>query len=194
MESMDLSNIYDRAFFDMHIAWKQEYDAIASLLARKLEFSSVLDLGCGNGFIIAKLAEMGKEVIGVDGSSQVLEAIPPELAGRILISDLRMPVRIGRYDLVICTEVAEHLDQCHAETLVENVSENSAGQIFFTAATPGQGGHHHVNEQPHENWIKMFAARSCLLDHAATVALRDELSAVAKTTWWFAKNAMIFRK
>src|SRR5215472_18756607 len=60
--TMDPSSIYDRAFFDMHVPWQAEYDAIALLLARTLEFSSVLDLGCGNGFIISKLAEMGRTV------------------------------------------------------------------------------------------------------------------------------------
>lgn len=191
---MNLSNIYDRAFFDMHLPWQAEYDAIASLLAERLEFSSVLDLGCGNGFIIAKLAELGRDVTGVDGSSHVLDVMPPNLAGRVRILDLTKSVRLGRYDLVVCSEVAEHLDGIHAGTLVENVCENSAGQVFFTAATPGQGGHYHVNEQPHGYWIAQFFGHGYLLDQAVTFAIRDDLFAIAKTTWWLARNAMIFRK
>jgi SAM-dependent methyltransferase len=191
--TMDPSTLYDRAFFDMHVPWRGEYDAIASFLVQTLEFSSVLDLGCGNGFIIAKLVELGKEVMGVDGSSHILDAIPPEVASRVRILDLTMPVRIGRFDLVICSEVAEHLNQVNAATLVDNICENSAGQIFFTAATPGQGGHYHVNEQPHDYWIAMFANRGYFLEQATTFSIRNSLSAVLKTTWWFAKNAMIFR-
>jgi len=191
---MDPSSIYDRAFFDMHVPWQAEYDAIALLLARTLEFSSVLDLGCGNGFIISKLAEMGRTVMGIDGSSHALDLMPPNLAGRTRILDLTMPVRLGRYDLVICSEVAEHLEATHAGTLVDNVCDNSAGQVFFTAATPGQGGVSHVNEQPHDYWIAMFNDRGYFLDDATTNAVRNELSAALKATWWLAKNAMIFRK
>jgi SAM-dependent methyltransferase len=190
---IDPSSIYDRAFFDMHAPWRLEYEAIASLLVQALTFSTVLDLGCGNGFIIAKLAKMGKIVMVVDGSSHVPDVIPPEVADRVRMQDLTKPVRLGRHDLVICSEVAEHLAPCHAETLIENICENSGSQIFFTAATPGQGGHCHVNEQPHDHWIARFADRGYFPDDATTSDLRNELSATLKRTWWLARNAMIFR-
>jgi hypothetical protein len=49
---------------------------------------------------------------------------------------------------VICTEVAEHLLAEHADALIENIDRAAAEWVFFTAATLGQRGFGHVNEQP----------------------------------------------
>lgn len=146
---MDLSTVYDGPFFEMHAPWRLEYDCIADLLANRLQFSSVIDLGCGSGFIMARLRELGKEVCGVDGSVEALKAAPPSVKESIVLRDLTAPLYLGQYDLVVCTEVAEHLEEEFAEMVVDNICANTKHLIFFTAATPGQGGHCHVNEQPH---------------------------------------------
>jgi len=78
--------------------------------------------------------------------------------------------------------------------LVNNICCNSAGLVFFTAATPGQGGHGHVNEQAHDYWIAMFAQRGFHLDADSTSRLRDDLSGRIRQIWWFTKNAFIFRR
>ena len=189
----DPSAAYSRSFFEMHVPWRAEYEAIADLLVARLTFLSVIDMGCGNGFIINRLAQLGKEVIGVDGSLHAIAAAPAELQPRLKAADLTQPLRLGHYDLVICSEVAEHLEARHAGMLLDNICGNSAGSVFFTAATPGQGGFCHVNEQPHDYWIGMFAQRGFHLDAKSTSSLRCDLSQRIHTIWWFTKNAFIFR-
>lgn len=190
---MEISAIYDRAFFTAHVPWQAEYSLIADALSARLGFSSVLDLGCGNGFLIARLAASGKAVDGIDGSAHALEFAAPDIAPRIQVMDLARPLWLGRRDLVICSEVAEHLDANYAEILVDNICVNCRHWVFFTAATPGQGGHHHVNEQPHEYWIAKFGRRHFRLDEERTQALRRDFSGCLNTIWWFTKNAMVFR-
>jgi SAM-dependent methyltransferase len=189
---MDISAIYDRAFFEAHVPWQAEYVLIADALAARLAFSSVLDLGCGNGFLIARLSALGKASDGIDGSPHAVALAAPEVAPRIQVMDLRASLRLGRRDLVICSEVAEHLDARYADILVDNICANCRQWAFFTAATPGQGGHHHVNEQPHEYWIAKFERRSFRLDLETTRALRREFSERLNTLWWFTRNAMLF--
>lgn len=191
---MGVSEIYDRSFFEMHEPWRLEYNAIADALASQLNFDSALDLGCGNAFILARLRELGKTVRGIDGSRAALSAAPPEINDAITVADLTAPLaHIGVFDLVICTEVAEHLPASFADVLVANVCRASRSLVYFTAAIPGQGGHHHVNEQPHDYWIKKFARRNFQLDHAATIELRCTLADALHTAWWFTNNSMIFR-
>jgi SAM-dependent methyltransferase len=190
---MDLSAFYDRSFFERHVPWRAEYEAIADMLAARLTFLSVIDMGCGNGFIIARLAQLGKKVTGIDGSLHAIAAAPPEIRPRLMTADLTQPLRLGHYDLVICSEVAEHLEAHHAAVLVDTICSNSAGLVFFTAATPGQVGHGHVNEQPHDYWIAMFAQRGFRLDAASTSSLRDDLSKRINMISWFTDNALIFR-
>lgn len=192
MTAMNLTDDYDSTFFAAHLPWREEYDLIAGCLSERLQFQSVLDLGCGNGFLLAQLAELGKDVTGVDGSANAAAWAPSTIAARIQIGDLTQPLWLGRRDLVICSEVAEHLDAAYADRLVENICINTGRHVFFTAATPGQGGHHHVNEQPHDYWIAKFQQRHFTLDAIATRQLRADLSGCINMLWWFTNNAMIF--
>lgn len=179
---MTLAQDYDKDFFLMHTSWRDEYIAVADVLAHRLSFKTVLDLGCGNGYIIDRLGERGWSVIGVDGSRAVLPFRPSTK-----IRDLRSPIDVGQHDLVICTEVAEHLPEYAADTLVRNICRSSTDLIFFSAATPGFGGHLHLNEQQPEYWLEKFEAFGDFhRDDALTEAIQNDLREI-KMIWWFLK-------
>ena len=54
---------------------------------------------------------------------------------------------VPRVDIVSCFEVAEHLPQRYASAMVHLLVAQRPSVIFFSAATPGQEGIHHVNCQ-----------------------------------------------
>src|SRR5262249_48198784 len=62
-----------------------------------------------------------------------------------------------RYDIAISLDVAEHLPEKVADRYVGLLCGLSS-IVIFSAATPGQGGTDHVNEQPHSYWIEKFSA------------------------------------
>lgn len=93
------------------------YRTIISILARFfLEKKHVLDLGCGSGTIDFYLASKGVNVVGVDISENALK-IASSNAVFLGVSDKTIFLNIdypkmspkGKYDLVICSEVLEHL-------------------------------------------------------------------------------------
>jgi SAM-dependent methyltransferase len=190
----EMSAVYDQAFFDMHTYWRQEYEIIATRLHELLNFSSAIDLGCGNGFILTRFLELGKAVRGVDGSQAALDALPDSLRPLVTQQDLTIPFELGHFELAICTEVAEHLEWRFADALVDNICAHASRWVYFTAALPGQGGHQHVNEQPHTYWIEKFRERGYQLDLPLTELLRNQLREAIHTIWWFPQNSMIFRR
>jgi 2-polyprenyl-6-hydroxyphenyl methylase/3-demethylubiquinone-9 3-methyltransferase len=74
----------------------------------------LVDLGCGNGFVTAKLAELGHDVMGFDASPDGIELARkahPELrfeVASVYEDDLKARVG-GDVDAVISLEVLEHL-------------------------------------------------------------------------------------
>jgi SAM-dependent methyltransferase len=112
---------------------------------------SVVDFGCGSGVWLAAWQRLVvDDVIGVDGE-QARSSLKIS-AERFLAADLRKPIRLGRrFDLAQSLEVAEHLPPQSASVFVETLTTH-APLILFSAAVPGQGGEHHVNEQPPEYW------------------------------------------
>lgn len=81
---------------------------------KKLEIKNVLDVGCGEGFILNKLKKegIGKNWQGIDYSKDAVK-IGKKLHPRLDLeqgSIYDSGFKDNSFDLVICTEVLEHLD------------------------------------------------------------------------------------
>src|SRR3990167_9458135 len=81
---------------------------------RPLNIDSVLDVGCGEGFTLARLQKekIGKEFEGIEydeGAIELGKKLYPRL--NIQKGDIyKLPHKSNSVDLVICTEVLEHLE------------------------------------------------------------------------------------
>jgi SAM-dependent methyltransferase len=160
--------------------------AIVPILIEWYNPASVLDLGCNTGAWLHQFIKNGvTDVMGVDGDNMLSELRLPE--ANFMVADLTIPINLKRkYDLVLCLEVAEHLDQQYADVLIDTAI-NHSDNVFWSAATVGQTGYNHVNEQPLEYWIEKFNDRGyygrCLADKLPEV-----------THDYYRKNAIEFIK
>jgi SAM-dependent methyltransferase len=94
----------------------------------------VLDAGCGEGHVTAWLARAlpASEVTGVDGRAEALTAFRRRNPGsRAVEADLSaLPFGDYAFDLVLCTEVLEHLDE--PRTVLRELGRVCAGHLFLT--------------------------------------------------------------
>jgi hypothetical protein len=147
---------------------------------------SVIDLGCNVGWWLYWF-NIGavEDVLGIDGDNMREKMIL--LKEEFISRDLTKPLILHRkFDLCLCLEVAEHLEEKYADTLVKTCVTHS-DTIFWSAARPGQGGYHHVNEQEPEYWIEKFAFygyRHRLLADVLPVVPHD----------YYRKNAIEFKR
>lgn len=116
----------------------------------------VVDYGAGDGWWCHAFHEMGAtDVYAIELYDIANEYIPDTV--NVEIRDLRVP--IGTYrtaDLVICLEVAEHLEMKYARNLCKTLVGTTGNLLLFSAAPPGQEGTGHVNLQPPDFWIRMI--------------------------------------
>jgi ubiquinone/menaquinone biosynthesis C-methylase UbiE len=82
--------------------------------ARLLDPETVLDAGCGEGFTLSKFRneKIGKELTGIDFLDRAIK-IGKELHPDLNLktgSIYEMPFKDKSFDLVLCTEVLEHLE------------------------------------------------------------------------------------
>lgn len=161
---------------------------VSSLLLQEMRIGSLLDMGGGHGAWAREWLEAGLEdVLAVDGAyvDRLQLVVSPD---NFLPHDLTQPLDLGRgFDLVQSLEVAEHVAQEHADTFVDNLVRHG-DVILFSAAVPGQGGEHHVNEQPPEYWRRKFADRG----YQAYDWLRPQLAAATMVKPWYRFNSVLY--
>ena len=116
-------------------------------LIRRFALTSVLDLGSGLGYSAQYFHNQGLQVLAVDGMEEnCLGAVYPTVQ-----IDLTKSKVLANVDLVHCQEVVEHIEEKYVHNLLSSLACGKF--IVMTNALKGQGGHHHVNEQPTEYWI-----------------------------------------
>jgi 2-polyprenyl-3-methyl-5-hydroxy-6-metoxy-1,4-benzoquinol methylase len=108
-------------------------DRNPALIKEVFEPARVLDVGCGPGFLMLFLAELGVEVKGIDFSPSSHELAPREVREQILIGDVAEPQVLERsFDLVICREVLEHLTVLQVRKTVEQLCRASSRFVYVT--------------------------------------------------------------
>lgn len=152
------------------------------LVGDDAEDFQVLDIGCNTGNWLRAFEDAGVEfTLGCD-----LPHLKPHLVcnpNAFFIRDLSEPYHPCPTDstvrLVLCLEVGEHLPQERARDLVARCCHwtRGGGAVLFSAAVPGQGGHGHVNEQPHAYWRDLFAAEGYSWDESIRAKLPESLAA-----------------
>ena len=153
---------------------------------------SVVDVGCGVGSWLRVFEQRGvEEVLGVEGPW--ISSVPEEeLAvprGKIVIHQLETPLDLGRFDLAVSMEVAEHLPASEAPAFVASLSRLS-DLILFSAAIPGQGGVGHQNEQWPEYWAGRFRAHG----YSAFDLIRPALWTDDRVSVWYRQNALVYAR
>ncbi|MBI4916470.1 MAG: methyltransferase domain-containing protein [Acidobacteria bacterium] len=171
--------------------FRPDYGRLATSLLARLDFDSVLDIGCANGFLLEAFQAAGKRVAGVELSPAAVAVLPASLRPHIAIGDFT--AASGRWDLVSCVEVAEHIEPSRSTDLVDTVAGAAARHVYFTAAPPGQSGRGHVNCREHAEWLDWFAVRGWVLDGERTESLRADLEGLELAVW-LRGNSMILRR
>ena len=143
--------------------------------AQAAEGRAVLDAGCGVGYGSALLARAGAtEVVGVDLSEKAVKAAendaPPNAT--FLTGDVHaLPFEDGRFDLVVCFEVIEHVER--QDDVITELARVLAPGGILALSSPNRdvyppGNPHHVHEYVPDE------LRAALTAHFAHVELRRQ--------------------
>jgi|TARA_B100001094_G_scaffold332417_1_gene404368 SAM-dependent methyltransferase len=135
-------------------------------LVKKYNANSVIDIGCGMGYALQEFSHLCDDVLGLEGSTYAVQ--------NSFIKDKIMHVDFSKekphiekeYDLCWACEFVEHVEEKYMENYL-HIMQNSK-VVAMTFAGVGQGGYHHVNEQPLEYWINKLSDLGLEFDLDAT--------------------------
>ncbi len=155
----------------------------------------MIDLGCGPGAMCKVAGRLGCVSDGFDYATDQLTVAGNMSLQKADLTDRHAVLTGLSADLVLCLEVAEHIAPGDdEEILLQNVSVTTTDALLFSAATPGQGGCGHVNEQSHDYWRQRLSDIGLVEDASLTERLRRVWSEVAPAAWWYGQNVMVWRR
>jgi len=184
--------IYDKYYYnDVDRFAIQSAVAIAESVMNEFRPANVVDVGCGTGALLTQFKKCHVSALGLERSAAAIK-ICGERNLEVFPFDLEaVSEYAGRADVAICLEVAEHLPERFADRLVKLLCDIS-DHVVFTAATPGQGGTDHLNEQPHEYWIEKFSRRG--FNHDVEISGAWRRAWQARTASFYSDNIMVFNR
>jgi len=174
---------------------QKSYMIIAETIQRELNPTSVFDYGCGCGWVLHHLMKRGlTDLGGLELLQDGIPITPDDVKDRI---EYRSLTEEGidynrKFDLAVSFEVVEHIDAEHADIIVSNIARN-VDTIMFSAATPGQGGYGHINEQPYSYWEEKFEALGFKTDVELSKKIQKEWKQRGCNSWYW-RNTYVIRR
>ena len=164
-------------------------EIIVPILIEALNPRSVVDVGCGTGTFLKIFEKEGiTDIMGFDGEWVNKDILSKNISlDKFQEVDLEKGVPINRkYDVAICLEVLEHIDNSFADVAVKTLTRLS-DVIVFSAAIPGQGGQNHVNEQWYGYWVSKFRKYNYIFhDVFRPIFWNNE-----NLSWWYKQNMFL---
>ncbi|MBD3201267.1 MAG: methyltransferase domain-containing protein [Candidatus Lokiarchaeota archaeon] len=118
---------YSHKFTEESSIIKLEYERIKNLLSKIPKSKKILEVGCANGRILNNIKSQFK--VGIDIILYPLNKIK---ANTIRGSISNLPFRKNCYDLIICSEVLEHLDKITFEKSLKELARVSSKFILVS--------------------------------------------------------------
>ena len=170
----DLSSLFDASYFQTGLGlpyerndhWLNFFGLVADEIIRSLKPRTVFDAGCALGFLVEAFWDRGVVAKGVDISEFAISQVRRDMQPYCKQSSLTAPIE-GKYDLVTCIEVLEHLLPEQTETVIANITA-AADTVLFSSSPSDFTEPTHFNVRPLINWLSLFAQAGfwpdCLFD------------------------------
>lgn len=142
--------------------WVPFFAGVANRIVSGLKPVTVLDAGCAIGFLVEALRNLGVQAFGFDYSEYAISQVPEKFRPFVKTGSLTEPIE-GRYDLVTCIEVIEHLSAADASIAVKNLC-NASDTVLFSSTYGDFEEPTHLNVQPPYYWSRLFAENGFVRD------------------------------
>ena len=152
----------DEPYVHDNPVWRSIFAAIAQRIVTELAPKTVLDAGCGIGFLVEALRERGVEAFGLDISEYAITNAADEVRPFCEVASITDDLT-RRYDLIVCMEVLEHLPPHLARRAIENLTSHT-DLVLFSSTPEDFREPTHLNVQPTEYWAGLFGSREFFRD------------------------------
>jgi trans-aconitate methyltransferase len=137
--------------------WREFFTMVADRIVAATRPTTVLDVGCAKGLLVQGLVVRGVDAHGIDVSTHAIENSHADVRDRLSVASATDPIA-GRWSLITCVEVLEHLSPADAQLAIDNMCAASDRVLF--SSSPGDFDEAtHINTHQTASWAQWFAER-----------------------------------
>ena len=203
-EKVDITNRYQK---DEEVRKDPSpYIAFYKTLSGVFDFQKVksfCDVGCATGHLINEVKRSFPycKVRGYEYFQYHKDASPSTITEEIVIHDMRDPISENdKFDIVLCTEVGEHIDPAYTSAFLENLKKLTGKYLIMSWSDSGgehdranDPNHQHLNPMKFEQFREMMEQNGFyLLENQTAKLLETSHSNPAFYSWW-RKSLSIWR-
>ena len=164
------STAYNEDYYKSHCGecyergngWEEIFAKQAEIITRDFQPKTTLDVGCAAGYLVEGLRDRGVNAYGIDVSDYALSIVREDIKPFCHKQSATEQIK-GKYDLITCIEVLEHLESDAIREAIKNMCHATETIIF--SSTPfdfGEETHYSVNQSGY--WCEEFAANGFFHD------------------------------
>lgn len=184
------------------------YESFFQVLKENIDFnnvSSVIDVGCADGHLIDFINSNFKnvKVEGIEYFEYHKKYASESIVNNIHFIDIRDPLpstlNNKKFDIVICTEVGEHIEPEYAETLLRNLRSLTGKYLIMTwsrhggSENPESDPHHqHLNPLPFNSFADLMMKNGFVLNIPASKSLGQSSVKYSNFCFWWRESLTVW--
>lgn len=137
--------------------WRAFFVKVASRVRGIVNPNRVLDAGCARGLLVQAFRSVGVDAEGCDISEQAVGSAHPDVRDHLTVRSLTDAIP-GRYDLISCIEVLEHMSDPEAQQAIDRIC-GATDLVLFSSTPADYVEPTHINVRPTADWVASFAER-----------------------------------
>ena len=136
--------------------YKAFYDCLKTVFDMST-CKSFCDVGCADGHLLAEVKKnnAGCDVVGLEYFEYHIKYADPIIRDAIKIWDIRDEIDstlgLKKYEIVVCTEVGEHIEPEFANTMLQNIKALTEGVLVLSWSP--HGGENERDKDPHHQHL-----------------------------------------
>ena len=164
--------------------------------------NSLFDAGCRNGLFLSEFSKRNPSSIiaGCDYFQWMLDDCDTSIKPFVYRFDLRDQIQNElKYDLVVCTEVAEHIDPDYCSIFITNLRKICGGKLIISWSCHGGENDRindthlqHLNPKTKEEYHKLLNEHGFLFEKELTNKLLVEAHKDGNIPWYITESIGVF--
>lgn len=135
--------------------WEEQFARYAKRIKSEINPKRTMDVGCAIGFLVEALHDEGIEAYGMDISEYAITQVREDIRPFCKVGNASKKID-GKYDLITCIEVLEHVGKEDIVKVIENIC-NATDDVIFSSTPFDYNEDSHISVNSPEHWVELFA-------------------------------------